>query len=80
MNANPPIASVMCIVVKVKLYLAYQYYIYVKMLLIPVIKAHISHDPLEIILIWWFDAQETFLIVMMKLGFFREWIDQKNSI
>jgi len=40
------------IVVKVKLYLAYQYYIYVKMLLIPVIKAQISHDPLEIILIW----------------------------
>ncbi len=24
----------------------------------------VSHDPLEIMLIWWFDAQETFLIMI----------------
>jgi len=26
------------------------------------IQSSVSHDPSEIILIWWFDAQETFLI------------------
>ncbi len=32
----------------------------------PLLQASVSHDPSEIILTCWFDAQETFLIIMLK--------------
>jgi len=28
------------------------------------LQSSVSHDPSEIILIWWFDAQETFMIII----------------
>jgi len=28
------------------------------------LQSSVSHDPSEITLIWWFDAQETFLIII----------------
>jgi len=45
-------------------------WIYSKMWLIPAVfsasllQSSVSHDPSEITLMWWFDAQETFLIII----------------
>ncbi len=31
-------------------------------------RSSVSHDPSEIILIWWFTAQETFLIINVEMS------------
>ncbi len=45
------------------------------------IKSSVSHDPLEIILICWFAARETFLLVELMLIFLlKQWYFLKDSL
>ncbi len=41
------------------------------------LQSSVSHDPSEIILTWWFDVQETFIIINVENSFYSSLMNRK---